>query len=335
MSRIGTAQCIAAIALILISSHALEWRTGKVGAFPIAFQVRMGLRSIEACSPIMDGCQQASFSQVSREWGTDPADQMFLLSSTATYGLSLMTALALLIALIARWRSGVSQTPKLAATSCGALMLAALMTGMSFSGDESMTLGWAFWASLVGGGLGLLGSAYLLMPEETYDPKELAAVMMTRPAPTELPRATAVDSTTSMLRFVAAECTIDDVGLEVSYCSGGVAKVMWADIVTVVARQLPPDPPYQGKLLFDIVTATPEGAKTPIRFMPTTRANYGAMPDGAGTTSMDNFRRLARLILERNTGVTFAADFGQFLEGSLPRRFNSMKEFQGYDSRFG
>ncbi len=373
MSKVGAAQCVIAVVLILVAAHVREWRVGTVGTFPLSAQVRMGLTSMEACSGIVGACQSISFSELTSGSTVDGADRMFLLSSAATYFASWIVPMLLIVGLVSRWRFGLTNMAKLAATGCGVLLLSAIMTAGSWSGEGDLSLGWAFYLSLAGGGVGLMGCAYLIMPVESYTPDDLAAVLLRRPQPVEYAlaqaavsahprplqappgptgggdptrrdplrnavdvdrRSTAVDTAATMLRFVASECTIGPDGLHVRAGHGGVDTVGWDEMTTLMVRKLPPDPPFEGKLFLDVLTQR-DDARVPLRFMATTRANYAALPGGAGRTSMDNFRRLSRLILDRNRNVTFAADFGQFLDGGNPRRFNSIKEFRGYDSRFG
>ena len=110
--------------------------------------------------------------------------------------------------------------------------------------------------------------------------------------------------------------------------AGGERQVRFADIAAVVARQMPPDPPYERAVVVDLV---PAGAP-PFRLLTSTRVNYGAMPGGAGTTALDNLRRLVRLVAQAGR-----ADLDDptraFAEGKPPAAFAASKSFTSWPRR--
>lgn len=139
----------------------------------------------------------------------------------------------------------------------------------------------------------------------------------------------AVDSTRKSLRFVARSIEISSAGMSVIFESGDQRDVLWSDVSAIVARQLPPDPPFDKTLMVDIVC----GARV-VRLLPSTQANYGALPGGAAPSSRDNLRKLAAMIEVARPGVVEGESRPFCSEGRTPPLFQAMKQFAAYDTQY-
>lgn len=145
------------------------------------------------------------------------------------------------------------------------------------------------------------------------------------------------DVAAEALRFVAHKCEVRETGLHVTFTNLKVGDVAWNEIATIATRQLPSDPPWDSRILLDVVPLAAAGAAAaPVRVLSTTFVNYGALPGGASTSRMENLRRLAAHIAERHPGLAIDPETAAFLEGGkAPARFASMAHFAEYDARFG
>lgn len=132
------------------------------------------------------------------------------------------------------------------------------------------------------------------------------------------------------LRFAVKECVFDGEGLRARSPDGSERRVAWASIGAIVARQMPPDPPYERVPFLDVVPT--EGP--PLRILAATRVNYADLPGGAAPLAVENLRRLGRLVLERTSSVTADAETSAFLKGRPPQAFAGMNQFTAFDSRY-
>jgi len=105
---------------------------------------------------------------------------------------------------------------------------------------------------------------------------------------------------------------------------------MWSDIVRLVARRMPPDPPYEKVLFVDVVL----GADDPVRLLPTTKINYNAVP-GSGMSSKENLRLLGAFIRGHNPAVQWPESEGFFERNEIPIAFAVLRHFADYDARYG
>lgn len=145
----------------------------------------------------------------------------------------------------------------------------------------------------------------------------------------------ATDTLRTSLRFVARTCEINPLGMTAVLESGKQRDVLWSDVGVIVARVLPPDPPFEKTTFIDIVPAPfPGRPPSPIRLLPSTRANYGALPGGAGTTSKENFRKLAAFVEQSKPGVIDGDSAGFFRQGTAAPLFASLDQFTRYDAQF-
>jgi len=164
----------------------------------------------------------------------------------------------------------------------------------------------------------------------------------TGPAPTALGRGpvsmkgkASVDTAAAALRFLARKVEILDSGLRVTTREGRVRETTWDTIGRVVARQLPPDPPWDSGLLVDVV-AYLDARWEPLRVFTTTLVNVAALPGGASTSRTENLRRLVRHVRERNPAVALDSDTVAFADGARPpARFASLSQLAEYDAGYG
>ncbi len=142
-----------------------------------------------------------------------------------------------------------------------------------------------------------------------------------------------VDVARKSLRFIAGKCEVGESRLRVTLPTGEARDIPFDQVTAIVARQLPPDPPWEGALLLDIVpskAASPE----PVRIFGSTIVNYAAIP-GGNTNRLDNTRRLTAFLRDRCPGATLDAATEEFVRGpKVPQRFANMTQFIEYDSTY-
>lgn len=142
----------------------------------------------------------------------------------------------------------------------------------------------------------------------------------------------------SAIRFVVYRCEITTEGLKAIYTDGKTRKLAWDEIISVVTRQLPPDQPWEGKIVLDILAANEvsEKSATPIRIFATTFVNYASLPDGAASSSQENIRRMGAFISAQNQSIAVDSGTQTFLQtGKMPPRFMNMTQFAEYDATYG
>lgn len=150
---------------------------------------------------------------------------------------------------------------------------------------------------------------------------------------TEIKTRSSADAAASGLRFVAFKCEIVPQGLRVTSPRGGVRELAFTEIQSLLVRQLPPDPPWSSQVLLDAVPGGKNGAGEPIRIFGTTVVNYGALPNGASTSRLENF---AAHLATENPALSIDPETAEFIQGpKAPARFSSIVEFHRYDSHFG
>lgn len=144
----------------------------------------------------------------------------------------------------------------------------------------------------------------------------------------------AVDTAKTSLRFVARSVEIGEEALEVVLERHSQSyRLPILDVAEIVARQLPPDPPFEKLVFLDLVAA--DADKTPVRLLPSTRVNYSVLPGGMAPNSRENFRKLAAFLSKRNPMLVFEDESRAFLESNrAPPAFLSIKQFAAYDERF-
>jgi len=136
-------------------------------------------------------------------------------------------------------------------------------------------------------------------------------------------REVTADTIKEALRFVAHRIELNDFGVHAYLRNGQQHQYAWSEISRAVMRHLPPDEPYRGLIMLDLL---PTGASTPIRLLPTTHVNYGALPGGAGISSLENLKKLAVHVRDTNPAAVLDGD---------PPRFASPRDFLEYDATYG
>ena len=183
--------------------------------------------------------------------------------------------------------------------------------------------------------------AHVLSGDAERQRLRLTERLNTGPAPTVLGRGAvsmkgqaSVDAAAAALRFLAHKCEIGEAGLRFTTREGRVRDVGWSGIGRIVARQLPPDPPWDAGLLVDVV-AYLDGRWEPLRLFTTTLVNFAALGGETSTSRMDNLRRLARHVRERQPTVALDDDTLAFVEGKPPARLLSTTQLAAYDAVYG
>lgn len=94
---------------------------------------------------------------------------------------------------------------------------------------------------------------------------EAPVVVITRPK-TIQPAATAPYELRNVLKYATARAVFHAKGIDAEREDGTHRNVVWPDVVGIVARRLPPDPPYAGATFIDLVSV----AGATLRFLPWT-----------------------------------------------------------------
>lgn len=144
-----------------------------------------------------------------------------------------------------------------------------------------------------------------------------------------------VDAARKSLRFVAHCVEIGADSLRVVWASGATREIRYDQITAVVARQLPPDPPWEGAFIVDVVP-TRDASPEPVRIFGTTVVNYAAIPGGNSSSRLDNTRRLTAYLRERCVNASLDTATEEFVRGpKVPQRFANMTQFIEYDAAYG
>jgi hypothetical protein len=371
MNRVGVVLSLLGAILIFVSANTLHWRAGAIDLNPLPdVEFRVGLLNMDICAGSLGPdaqaeCQRADVGEAVLDGPRNSAGQAFVMISLITYIVSILAGLLLLGGTAAIWRSGLNQPARWMGFASGGYMLGALVTAMAWTGVDS-SVGWSFYVALAGGFTGIIGSGYLIIPEDDVGDQELARALATlkpssqigptggyggepmRPvgspsgaagegAPTReayrltLDRremATSAETAATMLRFVIREFSLTPAGVDAVRQAGNRrVSVAWSDLTRVEAYQLPVDPPFEGRTFVDLLPA----GGAPLRFVATSRGNYGALPGGPGSTSLDSLRALAAHAVDA-AGLTPGETLQEFLSGRKPRRMMAVKQLAAYDA---
>ena len=166
-------------------------------------------------------------------------------------------------------------------------------------------------------------------PSSRIGSRPIRTDIRARPAP--------ADSAASALRFVAYRCEISDSGIRAIYTNGQERDFVWGGIASIVIRQLPTGPPWEGKIFLDLVPLRKRDATfEPLRLFATTYVNYSFLPQGHSPSSQENLRRLANFVIAKNPTARVEPGTALFLQtGKNPPRFFVMAQFAEYDARYG
>jgi hypothetical protein len=209
-------------------------------------------------------------------------------------------------------------------------------------------------AGIVGGALHLtvevvetetLATARAVAPTPSAEPRKVLAGTVdlqravdaaTRPAKSGVAsRGTskaAVDAMRETLRFVVDTGRFDDQHVTVRTTDGDERTLRWIDLDKVVARRLPPDPPFEKTLLVDLV---PKHGP-PLRLLQSTRLEWRNLPGGAATTARENLRRLVAYARACHPALVIDPASEPFvLRGGEPPQLGSARLVAEYDAAYG
>jgi hypothetical protein len=111
-----------------------------------------------------------------------------------------------------------------------------------------------------------------------------------------------------MLRYAVSSADLSGPGIDARLDDGSTRLVRWADVVGIVARRLPPTPPFDGATFIDLVS-TP-GAT--LRILPWTQVT------GAAAPTDDRARALVQLFATRCSGAKLDGATRTFLGSRGP-----------------
>lgn len=144
-----------------------------------------------------------------------------------------------------------------------------------------------------------------------------------------------VDAARKSLRFIANRFEVGEEGFRAVLPSGAARDIRYDQVAAVVARQLPPDPPWEGAFIVDVVP-TREASPEPVRIFGNTVVNYAAIPGGNSSSRLDNTRRLTAFLRDRCPNATLDEATQEFVRGpKVPQRFANMTQFIEYDATYG
>lgn len=113
------------------------------------------------------------------------------------------------------------------------------------------------------------------------------------------------------IQYVVTTIQLSAEGFDATREHGERCRVAWGDVVGIVARRLPPETPYGGIAVVDVIS-TP-GAT--VRITPATRVVGASL---RGVSPEDDARTFAKLALQRSPDARLDAATRTFLEGKTP-----------------
>lgn len=145
----------------------------------------------------------------------------------------------------------------------------------------------------------------------------------------------AVSAAASSLRFVIYRCEISERGLKAAYSNGTTREVQWNNIASIVVRQLPPDKPWEGKVVLDFLPVSAPGFPVaPLRVFASTYVNYSALPGGQAANTQENIRRLAAYAADQNPSILMDPASSSFIQEHKPPHRLTLAQFAEYDQRY-
>jgi hypothetical protein len=144
-----------------------------------------------------------------------------------------------------------------------------------------------------------------------------------------------VDAARKSLRFIANRFEVGADGFHAVLPNGAARDIRYDQVAALVARQLPPDPPWEGAFIVDVVP-TKDASPEPVRIFGNTVVNYAAIPGGNSSSRLDNTRRLTAFLRDRCANAALDEATQEFVRGpKVPRRFANMTQFIEYDTTYG
>ena len=332
----------AALGLILPSAFAVQWFKIRIGG-PNTTSLTIDLRSMTACAP--GGCLSASLRTMQGFYPTAATATFWAsLAVSLVVALQAMSRIFRGFAPGGLSRLGYVMGVICIFTALGTGFLFAPDTGTGSIGDVavSVTRTWAPVMMLGGVVLALIALQLAVAEDSLKDsvdmtslPQAVARVSQApapvapppkyeprKRAPSSIPldRSSAPDvaldagpatitdhALHGKLSYVAATVESSRAGLDARREDGVAKLVMWTDVVGVVARRLPAEPPYDGETFVDIVSS----AGSTLRIVPWTRWSGDAL-DGDGE---DRARAIVHLVASRCPGAALDAATRAFFGG--------------------
>ena len=144
-----------------------------------------------------------------------------------------------------------------------------------------------------------------------------------------------VDAARKSLRFIAHRFEVGAEGFRAVYPNGAARDIRYDQVAAVVVRQLPPDPPWEGAFIVDVVP-TKDASPEPVRIFGNTVVNYAAIPGGSSSSRLDNTRRLTAFLRDKCANAVLDEATQEFVRGpKVPQRFANMTQFIEYDTTYG
>ncbi|CAN5527551.1 hypothetical protein BH11MYX1_BH11MYX1_21210 [soil metagenome] len=271
---------IGGLVLIVVGLFFRDWFTLKISADLATAMggkrtsIGIDLRTISICqsgAPCVSVALSASQSS-------------FATIAKVTFFGSIVFALGLAAGVVGPY-VGIHMTPAYGkrVAVLGALMLVATLitayvlgpdTGQLAAAAGSLTVSHGLGGLALGVGIGLGICALLQLgdngPSEAFAAAEPVAARSARSSPSLAPpvQATHVAPAVSpAVSCAAATIALSETGLDTTFVDRNIGLVEWADVVGVVARQLPGSSPYHGAMFVDIIS----GPHATVRALPTTR----------------------------------------------------------------
>jgi hypothetical protein len=138
-----------------------------------------------------------------------------------------------------------------------------------------------------------------------------------------------VDSTASALRYVAKRCEVTAEALQLTLPGGPVRVLPWSEVRSIWVRMLPPDRPWDGQIVFDVVPCSGE----PLRVFATTFLHW---PQGGrpATSRMENMRLLAAHIAAQVPELVMDEATRAFAAGGPIGHLARIADLEAHDARY-
>lgn len=343
--QVGVAVACVGALLLVGAATSVRWYSARV---PGIAEAHVGLISAQVC--LFDECRSLDVSTLFGRHGL-----LYRVFAWLTFLGALLTALLTLVGTALHLTQSEDRPLKWSIRLAALSAAGALLTFFTMPG-AGVEPGMGFGLALLGAACIVGGAIAALLPSSGYTDAPVRPIIVVTPTPSTTaapasaqprlaPAASASASTTRLpeadrrrretelgegiLRHVVKQLEVSDAGVRAVYDGAAPRTLTWAELAAVQALQLPPGTPHGRLVLVDLVPR----AGAPLRVTPTTRANYATLP-GAGSTSIENFRRLIAHAIAHAPGVSIDADTAAFVTGRAPAAFASIAAFAGYDARW-
>jgi hypothetical protein len=145
-----------------------------------------------------------------------------------------------------------------------------------------------------------------------------------------------VDAAADSLRFVVRRCEAREDGLSVTPMKGSEQNIPWDRMSRLWIRALPPDAPWDGQIVLDLVLEGGEKPVDPVRVFSTTLVPPPPGAPAASRSRADVVRGLARHVVEHAPNVGMDAETRAFVEESRPpERLLTLDELVAQEETYG